>query len=279
MITRFKSALNQVKAEEILISKTELYLRNELAKKRAFSIPKKLAIAALIALIFIGGGAYYQTPASYLSLDINPSIELGVNFWGKVVKAEGYNKEGKAILSGIDVKGSSLTEAVNDCISSAVDNNFVAKDGSTVISITSVTDNVNTADKIKSAAENGANEALKEKGKIAVIYKDSVSLSSHDEAKAIGITPGKLNLINKLKEVESNVSVDQYKDASVTDMVDKLEKNTEDVNVNTDKTDLNNEDKVEDENKTIDSGIKEQKDGNPESAPLENYERSSEPNN
>lgn len=292
MITRFKSALNQVKAEELTISKTEIYLRNKLIKKRFLDIPKKLAIAASLVVMFIGGGAYYQTPVSYLSLDINPSIELGINSFGKVVKAEGYNKDGKAILNGIDVKGSNLTEAVNSCISSAVDNNFVAKDGTTVISLTSVTDNLNSADKLKAAAENGANEALKEKGKIAVIYKCNVSLSSHEEAKAAGVTPGKLNLINKLKSVDPAASVEQYKDASVTEIVEKIEKTTEDVNADTeegnnipnidkstDEIDLNNNGKGAEENKLSDTGINGQKDSGSDNNPLDNYNKSSDTSN
>ena len=246
MIIHFKSALNQIKAEDELVSKTEIYLRNELAKNKntkinkyikrgLLSIPKNLAIAACLAVLFIGGAtgtyAHYQTPVSYLSLDINSSVELGVNSSGKVVKAEGYNKDGKAILNGIDMTGSNLTEAVNSLISSAVNNGFISKDGSTVISLTSETDDANAAATLKIAAETGANEALKKNGKSAVIHKDNVSLSERKGARDLGVTPGKLNLINKLKSIEPAVTVDQYKDASVTDIMKKIEKSNEQVDV------------------------------------------------
>ncbi|WP_339060937.1 hypothetical protein [Tepidibacillus marianensis] len=267
MITRFKSALNQIKAEDELISKTEAYLKDSLAKNQSTKInkfikwrllpmKKRLAIATCLAVLLIGGGsgayAYTQTPITYLSLDINPSVEIGVNTFGKVVKAEGYNNDGKKILNGINVKGSNVTEAVNILISSAVDNDFIAKDGSTVISLTSETDNENTATKLEIDAETGANEALKENGKTAVINKDNVSMSRREEARTLGITPGKLNLIKKLQSVDPNATVDQYKDASVKEIMKDIQNNTDNGNVNnkdegavnnTDNGNVNNKDK------------------------------------
>mgnify|MGYP000394055657 FL=1 len=47
------------------------------------SLRAKIALAACAVLIAlgIGGGAYvYQTPVAYVGIDINPSIELGVNY-------------------------------------------------------------------------------------------------------------------------------------------------------------------------------------------------------
>jgi len=237
MITRFKSALNQIKAEDTLLNKTEMYLTDTVTKNRSpkkiefikwrlFSMKSKLATAICLAILFIGvsGGTYAlnQTPVSYLSLDINPSVELGVNTFGKVVKAEGYNDDGKRILSGINVKGSNVAEAVSTLISSASRNGFIAEDGSTVVSLTSETDNKNTSDKIETDAEAGVNEALKGNGLKVIINKDNVALARRDEARALGITPGKLNLIQKLQALDSTITVDEYKDAKVTDIQKKF---------------------------------------------------------
>ncbi|MDV3428407.1 MAG: hypothetical protein LIR50_15535 [Bacillota bacterium] len=233
MNTRFQSALNQIKADEVLINKTEIYLREKLKedqKSKIIKFPKhrliyikNLAKAACILFILIGGGtgtyAYYKTPVAYLSLDINPSIELGVNAFDKVVSAEGYNADGRTVLNGIDVTGVNIETAVSTVISSADDNGFIESDGSTVVSLTSETDNINISNKLKTDAETGVNKALKEKGKVAVIYKDNVALAFRYEARALSITPGKLNLINKLQAVNPVAAVDQYKDAKVKDIV------------------------------------------------------------
>ena len=244
MITRFKSALNQIKAEDALISKTEVYLKDSLTKNRnskinkfinwrLLPVKKKLAIATccLAVILTLGGGSgvygYYQTPVSYLSLDINPSVELGINISGRVVKVEGYNDDGKNILIGINVKGSDAKTAVDTLVKSAVNKGYIAKDGSSVISLTSETDDKNTATNLETEAEAGAKEALTTSGEKAEVLKDNVALARRDEARKLGITPGKLNLIQKLQKVDPAATVDQYKDAAVKDIMKAIQNNTD----------------------------------------------------
>jgi hypothetical protein len=239
MITHFKTALNQIKAEDELVNKTEMYLRETLTKKqnlkiinftndRLFSM-KKLAMVAALIIVFLSGStgayAYYKTPVSYLSLDINPSVELGVNAFNKVVKVEGYNDDGEKILTGIDVTGLSVEEAIKNLIASASDNGYISDDGSTVISFTSETDDSKIATKLETDSETGANEALNENGKTAVIYKDNVPLSLNEEANTLGITAGKLNIIRKLQETDPTVTVEQYKNESVKNILKTIQEN------------------------------------------------------
>ena len=239
MNSRFKSALDKIEAEDELVNKTEVYLRDALKKNqkhknikfldwRSFTMKKGIAILACAAILLTCGGvyAYAQTPVAYLSLDINPSVELGINTFGTVVKAEGYNDDGNTILDGLNLKGDNVTQAVNTLVSSAADNGFISEDGSTVVSLTTETDNSSTDASLIAKAEDGASEALDEKGDTAVINKDTVPLSLHDQAKALGITPGKLNLINKLQAVDPNATVDEYKDAKVKDIMKAIQSNT-----------------------------------------------------
>ena len=68
--------------------------------------PQKLiAMAACIALLLISGlGAYaYFTPYSYVSLDINPSVEFILNRFDCVLSVEGVNDDGRAIAESIDL--------------------------------------------------------------------------------------------------------------------------------------------------------------------------------
>lgn len=246
MITHFKSALNQIKAEDELKINTKKYLKNqleknnssihvEIMKRRLFIMKKKsVVILAIIAIFTLTGGtsayAYYQTPVSYLSLDINPSVELGVNAFGKVVSTEAYNDDGKTILSGTDVTGSNVTDAVEELVTSAVDNGFIANDGSSVISVTSETNDSEVATNLENDAEEGANVALNKSHDNGKIIKDNVALARRDEARALGITPGKLNLINKLQKVVATATVAEYKDATVKEIMKTIKENRENTN-------------------------------------------------
>jgi len=53
-----------------------------------------------------------NTPAFLVTLDFNPSIELGVSEAHRVVSAAGLNSDGKALLSRVDVVGEPLDSAL-----------------------------------------------------------------------------------------------------------------------------------------------------------------------
>lgn len=267
MTIRFKSALNHIEADEALVSKTEKYLRNTLAKEHKSRMAdyrkwrmmdmKKLAIAACMAILLMGGAAVYATPLSYMSLDINPSVELGVNAVGHVITAEGYNEDGKAVLNGTKVKGKNVKEAVSALIDSAAHKGFIEDDGSTVVALTTETDNEDTDAKLKEEAKDGADEALTENGKSADVLENNVALARRDDARALGITPGKLNLIEKLEaadpEAYQAISEDDYKTIPVKDIMAAIKQARIDQR---DEATANNNDDVTVDNKddvTVDS--------------------------
>lgn len=53
-----------------------------------------------ILMVLLGGMVYsYLSPWTYVSLDINPSIEYVVNRYGRVVEVQGMNEDGKKRLA------------------------------------------------------------------------------------------------------------------------------------------------------------------------------------
>jgi hypothetical protein len=260
METIFKAAMNRIRANEDLKRKTEDYLNINLIVPAAVNQDKlrnpimKRAIAAACAIVFVcamsvGATVYYKTPASYLSLDINPSVELGINAFGKIVSATAYNSDGTTILNGQDLINTDVKDAVHTLVKSAAQKGFVAKDGSTVISVTSETDNSATAAALEDAAAQGADAAIKSEGKTATINKDNVPLEERHEAQKLGITPGKLNLIRKLQALDSSITVNEYKDSKVTDIMKKIKElknsskaNSDDTNSSSSPTDQDSRD-------------------------------------
>ena len=75
--------------------------------KRGIIMNKKLPVLIALALILAGfTGVYaYQKPVSFVSLDINPSMELGVNVFDVVVSAKAYNNDGKKFWKILMLKG------------------------------------------------------------------------------------------------------------------------------------------------------------------------------
>lgn len=102
------------------------------------SLRAKIALAACAVLIAlgIGGGAYaYQTPLAYVGIDINPSIELGVNYFDRVVSAEGVNADGQDILSETNVVGMSYEEALASLNDSLTNKGYLTADAAVAVTV------------------------------------------------------------------------------------------------------------------------------------------------
>ena len=239
MYTVFKRTLGRVRASEALKAKTAQFVLRSVETATpvqpagpSFARPlrmKRLAAAACAVLLLgalpLGAYAYY-TPASYVSVDINPSVELGVNAFGKIVTVKAYNADGETVLNGLSLLNMNIGKAVRLIVASAADNGFVQHDGSSLIAITVESNNDAKADTLVQDAETGAEDALTSGDTAATIETSQIGLDRRDEAIALGITPGKLNLIEKLHELDPDtpleVYISQYQYASVKDIQKKF---------------------------------------------------------
>ena len=226
--------MDKITAENELKEKTAEYVKAALQNGRQefhniktnsrngiFTMRKFAYIAAsflICAGMTTGAYAYYKTPVKYISIDINPSVELGVNAFDTVVTTTSYNEDGAAILAEVEVTNMNVEEAVSAIVEEASEQGFVAEDGSTVISVTSESNNENTAEKLQDAGEEGVQTALKAKNILAVVYANSASLELRTAAKELGISPGKYKMINILTTLDPTIKAEDYKSAKVTEI-------------------------------------------------------------
>ena len=63
-----------------------------------------MAVICIFILAGTGGYSVYSRPVSYISIDVNPSIELAVNRFDRVVSATGYNADGEDILQHVSLE-------------------------------------------------------------------------------------------------------------------------------------------------------------------------------
>ncbi len=239
-------------------------------KKQKIQITKKLALgvasaAALILTCGVGAWAY-SAPYSYVSLDVNPSIEYTLNRFERVIDVKAVNDDGQVILDEINIDG--LTnQSIEDAIISTVkqisqDGYF---DGSTTevatgsaIEIVDTTNSVNSIDGgIIITVANGNTEISEEITKeISEAVDDlvsddvqvevtSVGYDRVQEAKELGMTPGKLNLIEKLQASSTNpesILLEDWKDRPVKEIMKAIKANRKATTATTDLEDSNTND-------------------------------------
>lgn len=232
------------------------------------TISKVASIAAAFALICgVSVGAYaYNTPYNYVSVDINPSMEFAVNIFDRVLEVKGINSDGEDLLKYKSYKNLKINEAIVNCIEEAVEEGFLGESDHNAVMITvSGKDNKKVAN-IKEELANSANVTL-EQGKVrSEVLAEETTLDKRKAAKELGISPGKLVLIEKLKEVKPDVAIKEYKDKDVKEIVASIKETKKAVdekkgpNLKVDKNDnkvKENEDKKINPPDKIDKNVKE----------------------
>lgn len=193
---------------------------------------KLIALAAglIISFIGVGGGAYaYNTPSSYVSLDVNPSIEYSVNTFNRVINATGMNEDGEAVLARINVKNQTIDEAIKETVSEIGNQGYIKEGeiGSIILSTSS-----ENADKAKELADRlkvDTDEVINERNLVAEVEAINVSRERIEEAKVLGVTPGKLILVEKLQKSVANpndISAEEWINKPVKEIMKEIKVNS-----------------------------------------------------
>lgn len=95
--------------------------------------------AAFCLFLLLGAGwrFLYAIPTSYISMDVNPSIELGVNRYGRVVAAEAYNQDGQDILGRFSLKNKPYVQAVSNLLEDEVYRGYLTENATLVFTVIS----------------------------------------------------------------------------------------------------------------------------------------------
>lgn len=122
MKDKLKAALDQVQADQALKENTMAFLAQKTQgftdrpKQRAGTVHRLVPAAACLVLAVLGGNWLYFTPTATISVDINPSLELRVNRFDKVLSAQGFNEDGQALAEALDLSFANYTDVVEELL-------------------------------------------------------------------------------------------------------------------------------------------------------------------
>lgn len=97
-------AFDTVSCDEVLKGRTCEYVIKHMHRSRK-PAPRRMKWAVSLACLLLfatsglGGYSLYYTEAAVISIDVNPSIELDINRWGKVVDRPPTVKKAKLSCS------------------------------------------------------------------------------------------------------------------------------------------------------------------------------------
>lgn len=142
MTNRIKDAFDLVQAEEELKAKTIGFLHTHTRKKKRVSSGFKISFAAALFSVFlllgVSGYHAYFTETSLISVDVNPSLEISLNRFNRVLSVEGYNSEGEDVASSLTLRNMSFTEAITTLMQSETLSKYIKDDS--LITFTVISD-------------------------------------------------------------------------------------------------------------------------------------------
>lgn len=156
MNNTFKELFGSIQADEglkdrtkaFLEKKTQGYTRVKAAKRRYY--PGAAACACFLIMLFGGYGLYF-TPVAEISVDINPSIEMGVNRFDRVISVKDFNEDGSELSGAIDVKYRNYTDAIEQILNNDMVTSLLADNE--IMTITVIGSDGLRSDKILSGVE------------------------------------------------------------------------------------------------------------------------------
>ena len=204
------------------------------------------AAACLLLLLFSFGGAYaYSTPQSYVSIDINPSIELDINMFNHVIKASGVNSDGIAVLEKVEITHKSMEEAIELIITQINKEGYVGSGNEKTVIVAVHCNNHEKEKRVMENAKSQVEMSFKSLEIFTTVSINAVNEETIEEAHVMGTTAGKLYLIEDYIEISgSDEDAQSLVDTPVQEIADSINK------VNSEKSQGNsaeNKDKSKDE--------------------------------
>lgn len=217
ILNKIHNSLCNVHAEDTLKSQTKstvyknaIRYRN---KRRAVSAALTAAMICVLVIGSIGGYQFYYTPVYAISIDINPSIELGINRFDKVVDVTGYNDDGTTLAESVDVKNMNYTDALQALLGTETVRGYTDNGADVVVAVSG--DDEQKTSEMVTAVQGCHNGNMN-------LYCYGSDSETVQEAHDHDLSLGKYRAYLELKEYDPNISADDIRNMSMREIRDLI---------------------------------------------------------
>ncbi len=211
MTDKIKRAFDEVRASDEVKEDTLRFVTRRSRLDPIKGLCRFLIVPAAIALFLAGAAAWlYYTPISVISIDVNPSVELGINRFERIISVVGFGDDGKALAQKLDVRNMNYETALSEILDEDDIASRLSMSETVVISVVSIEDGEQSA----LIAENvEANTAGTEN-----IYCHHSSYEQVADAHSQGFSYGKYLAFLEAKEDNPELTADDAKDLSMREL-------------------------------------------------------------
>lgn len=215
MKNKIQDTFDQIKADPQIAEITKQFLskKQQERSKRIFRpmFQKAFAAACIIFILAMGirGYLWMQTPVSYVSIDVNPSIELMLNRFDRVISAKTYNTEGEGILKGLSLKGKIYTDAIDAIVNSEEMKLYLTEKSELVFTVAT---NVSRENKLYAGVEVCSSHIGHN------CHSVSTDIGAVSQAHKHNISIGKYYAWLQLYQYDNTITIDECKDMSISEI-------------------------------------------------------------
>ena len=183
-----------------------------MSKTKKIIICLIVGVVLLIGLVF--GGFYFlklNKVVTILTMDINPSIAISLNYKNEVVKVEGLNEDGKKLLKEENFKGDDLDDAIEDITEIVIEKGYITKEDNHILI------NVEGKD-IKDKVVTLINNEFKDKNTECNVIMQEINEEAKENAEKYGISESKASYIENIIKENSELTYEELKDKSINEI-------------------------------------------------------------
>lgn len=173
-----------------------------------------LAACLLLCAIGVGGFNAYAEETAIVGVDLNPSIELGVNRFNRVVDARAVNDDGQAVLDEVSVIGLSYEEALAKIAGSEAFSTYIYDDS--FINITVVCEDTTQSSYLVEQSDKEI-ESLPYAGAC-----HQMSSEAHHEAQEAGMGMGRYAAAQVLMDLDPSITLEECSAMTMRQMRDRI---------------------------------------------------------
>lgn len=171
------------------------------APKKKRSVFSGLVAAAAALALVIGGMGYHGavTPDGAVTFDVNPSLTMTVNRYGRVLALDTLDAEGAAVAAEVDLMGDRMDAAAGALVSEMVRQGYISDEQNTILASVAEGENAET---LRSRLADALGAAVEAHGITPAVLSQVVEADENAQSlsDALGVSPGKALLISRICE-------------------------------------------------------------------------------
>ena len=185
-------------------------------------IPIAAVLIMMLSCLLVGAGIY-ATEYETVYVDINPSIEVSVNRFSRIIGVDYLNDDAERCFSELSLKNRSAEQGMTRILDVLNEEGYL-ENGELYISVSCK--NEKHAEKLLTKLEEHTEKTQKEKGYSVTVFTQKIAPEDRQAAKEMGISPTKYRMIEDIIRENNTYSQEDLKNMKMKDLRELLGEQT-----------------------------------------------------